>query len=382
MDIPVIRGPVAGILVALLMHVGLLSTPVPGAAQAGTPRVDARGGLVLDAYRFGDEEATGIRSLSLITLPIRGAVALGQRGTLEVRGAFARGSMEAATGENVEISGLTDTEIRLGLRMAGATVFQVQGIAVLPTGHSTQTAEEAAVAGVVAADLLPFQISNWGSGGGGGVHTSAARSFGDTGLGMSASYVVGREFEPIQEEPFGYRPGNQLRIRGALDHNVNPSSKLTLTVTLERYSDDSLDGTNLFRSGNRVQAVGSYGFAPSPRNSALVYAGVFHRSQGTALLELAPDVPSQQLLLAGGGIRLPMDWGVVVPSVDARVFRSGDGVGQGWLTGLGVSAEMPAGGLVLVPSVRGRFGSVLVREGSQSGITGLELSMTARFRGR
>jgi len=77
-----------------------------------------------------------------------------------------------------------------------------------------------------------------------------------------------------------------------------------------------------------------------------------------------------------------MDWGVVVPSVDARVFRSGDGVGQGWLTGLGVSVEMPAGGLMLVPSVRGRFGSVLVREDSQSGITGLELSMTARFQGR
>jgi len=357
----------------------LLFIAVPAVAQAPSQGMDIRTGIVLDTYRFGDEEATGIRSLSLLTLPISGAVALGQRGTLQISGAFARGSLEASNGESVEVSGLTDTEVRFGVRMVRDVVFQVQGVAVLPTGHSTQTPEEAVVAGALAADLLPFRISNWGSGGGAGIHTSAARSFGDTGFGVSASYMVGREFEPVEAEPFAYRPGNQLRLRGAMDHNVGPGSKVSLTVTLERYSDDALDGANLFRSGNRVQVVSSYGFAPSSRTSALVYGGVFHRSQGTALLEVAPDVPSQQLLLAGGGMRLPMEWGVVVPSLDTRVFRSDDGVGQGWITGLGVSAEVPAAGQMLVPSVRARFGNVLVREGSDSSITGLEISLTARF---
>ncbi len=365
--------------------VGLVAMLVLGvaeaAAQVGVGPVDARAGLVVDHYSFGDEEATGIRSLSLFTLPVSASVPVGERMAVELRTAFARGSLERADGESVDLSGLTDTEVRVGFRSSGDVALQLQGIAMLPTGSASQTRDEAQLAGAVAADLLPFRISNWGSGGGAGVHASAARSFGDTGAGLSVSYVVGREFEPLEGEPFGYQPGDQLRIRGAVDHNVGSDAKVALTVTLERYSDDAVDGTNLYRSGNRIQALASYAFAPTPRTSALAYGGVFHRSEGTALLEAAPSVPSQALLLAGGGVRVPMGWGVLVPSGDVRLFRTDDGVGQGWLTGVGVATEIPAAGHLLVPSVRARFGTVLVRDDVESGITGLELSLTARMGG-
>lgn len=359
----------------------LISSPAEMAAQATPEVVDARGGLVLDHYSFSDEEATGIRSLSLFTLPVSAAAPLGERLSVELRSAFARGSLERADGSSVDLSGLTDTELRVGFRRGGDMALQLQGIAMLPTGSSSQTPEEAQLAGAVAADLLPFRISNWGSGGGAGVHASVARSFGDTGAGLSASYVVGREFEPLEGEPFGYQPGDQLRIRGAVDHNVGPDARVALSLTLERFSDDAVDGTNLYRSGNRIQALASYAFAPTPRTSALAYGGVFHRSEGTALLDAAPAVPSQALLLAGGGVRVPMGWGVLVPSGDVRLFRTDDGVGQGWLTGVGLATEIPAAGHLVVPSVRARFGTVLVRDDVESGITGLELSFTARMGG-
>lgn len=361
----------------LVMSLFLVAAPV--AAQVQPQGTMVRVGPVFEQYNFSDEEAAGIRSLSVFSIPFVAAVPVGGRVLMEVRGAFAHGAMDQVGGETIAFSGLTDTEFRVGMRTAGSTVAQVQGIAILPTGSASHGPDEALLAGAMAADLLPFRVSNWGSGGGFGAHTSVARSFGDTGAGVSVSYVVGREFQPLEGEPFAYRPGNQLRVRAALDHNMGPSSKVTLTLTMEQFSEDVLDGTNLYRAGNRLHAISSYAFQATPRSAALVYGGVMHRSQGTALLEAAPSAPSQQLLLAGGGIRLPMGPLVLVPGVDARVFRSADGVGQGWLTGVGAAAEFRAAGQVLAPSVRARFGNVLIREGQESGVTGLELALTSRF---
>ncbi len=370
-----------GLNVLAVLVVGVWALPSPGSAQIQATPSEFHFGGVFESYRFSDEGVTGIRSVSMFSLPVRGALSLGRYGVLDIRGAFARGSLEASDGGTFEISGLTDTELRLGFRMGGASVVQLGAIALLPTGRATQTAEEAVVAGVVASELLPFRVSNWGSGGGAGGQASVAHSSGDTGFGLSASYVVAREFEPVDGQSFAYRPGNQLRIRGAVDHNVGSSGKFTLSVNLERHSEDALDGTNLYRSGNRIQAVTSYSFAPGARTSAILYGGVFHRSQGTALLQSASDAPGQQLFMVGGGMRFPRAWGVLVPSVDSRVFRRDDGAGQGWISGAGVAAEIRMGGQTLIPAVRGRFGSVLVREGSESGITGLEFSLTTRLRG-
>jgi hypothetical protein len=86
-------------------------------------------------------------------------------------------------------------------------------------------------------------------------------------------------------------------------------------------------------------------------------------------------------VLVGGGLRLPMTWGAVLPSADARIFRSGDGVGQGFGVGVGASAEWPTGGMTLVPSARLRLGRVVVLDGAESGFTGGELGLTLR-RGR
>jgi hypothetical protein len=67
-----------------------------------------------------------------------------------------------------------------------------------------------------------------------------------------------------------------------------------------------------------------------------------------------------------------------MPSVDARIFRSDDGVGQGYLSGLGASAEIPLAAAVLIPSVRARFGTLVMLEDEESGISGFELGLTIR----
>ena len=76
---------------------------------------------------------------------------------------------------------------------------------------------------------------------------------------------------------------------------------------------------------------------------------------------------------------MPMGRAVFLPGVDARVFRSADGVGQGYATGAGAAMELPLGGITLVPWVRGRFGNVIAREDAESGFSGWDVGLTLRF---
>jgi hypothetical protein len=375
-----IRQTAVRLPVTVALWVGLAALPAIATAQG--PSGGATGGLVFESYRFDTAEATGIEGLSLLTLPFGASARLRQNLTVELGGAYARASLDRSDGRQVELAGLTDTQLRLALDFGGETRAVVQAIVVLPTGKATHDPEEALVAGAVAADLLPFRISHWGNGGAVGLSTAVRRSTGSTTYGAGVSYLIGREFNPVDGEPFAYRPGDQFRARATLDHLIRPASKLTLAVTAERHSEDTLEGANLYRAGNRYNVVGAYSFPVAGRAAAIAYSGIFHRTQGTALLEQAPESLAQTLLLIGSGVRFPMSFGVLIPTADARLLRSEDGSGQGHLLGGGLMAELRSGNLVLLPSVRGRFGRVVVREGSESGITGLELGLTARFRER
>ena len=359
----------------------LAATAVPSLAQMpAAPSLRVGAGAYHEAYTFGNPDAANIKTLSLTTLPFGVRVPLMARTSVSLTGSYAAGSMVQADGSEINLSGLTDTELSLAVPFGtGAFSTTVTGIVALPTGHATHSPAEARVAGVIAADLLPFRISNWGSGAGAGMNVAAVRAFNGGSFGLSAGYLVGREFEPSQADQFTYRPGNQLQVRAALDRQVGAAGKITASLLFQQYSEDVRDGTNLFQAGNRYQAIGSYAFAVGGGSSGILYAGGLHRDQGTLLIDPDRGIPSQNLLLAGAGLRMPMGGGVLLPSVDARLFRSADGVGQGYLTGVGASWERRAGTVMLTPTLRARFGSVLVREGSESGLVGSDVGLAVRF---
>jgi hypothetical protein len=376
------------VAVAALALAGLV-TPAAGTAQDLPWQAGA--GLGFETYHFGDARAAGVSSISLFTLPIAVSSEVGRGVLLEVNTAFASGSLARPDGTSSSLAGLTDTELRASLPIErNGTTFTVTAVGVLPTGRATQSAEEADVAGAIAADLLPFRISNWGSGGGVALAGSVARPVGDFNLGASAGYRVAGEFEPLDEVAFGYRPGNELRLRFAADRNIGEDRKASAHLTIFRYGDDQFEGENLFQSGTRIQLVTSYAFPALGGASAVVYGGVLHRAQGSQLLTgvsgVDPNAPSQTLLLMGSGARMPMGFGTLLPSVDLRLFRREDGVGQGYVISAGAAAERAVAegaiggrGLILVPTVRARFGNLMVGEGVSSGFTGAELGFTVRF---
>lgn len=338
-----------------------------------------------ETYTFTEPEAVGIGALRLLSVPFAGSVRLFGDAQLSLTGAFASGTLERDSGESTTISGLTDSYLALDIPVARDFV-SVSLVAALPTGTSSFTREDAEAAGAFAADLLPFRVSSWGSGGALGAATTLVRSAGPMNFGVSAGYSIAREFEPLRADELTYRPGSELTLRLAVDRALGRSGKVSLQVGAQRYGGDELNGQNLYQSGDRYTAVLSGAAATGPRASAAAYLGVLHRTEGSFLdptggVVPGEEVPTQSLLLAGGGLRVPVGAGTLLPQADGRLFRREDGEGQGYVGGVGVGYETALGSARITPLVRARMGRLVVSDGVESGLTGLETALSIRFGG-
>ena len=358
---------------------------------AGHVRAQSVGtGPVFQSYSFDDPVTAGLESFRLTTVPYGVSLPIG-RFDVAVLGAWSAGSAKAETGEEAKLSGFTDTDVALTYTVGDWLV--VGADATISTGRTTLTTEESLVAGVVAADLLPFTVNTWGSGSGFGANVAMATEAGGWGLGVAGGYRVSGEFEPVPDETLGYNPGDQIQVRAALDRDIAGSSTLSVVVAFQHYSDDQISGTNLFKSGSRIQGLVSLAFPVGLRSGALVYGGVNHRSQGTLLLDEsllagAGESPSQQLFTGGANLRVPLGRSAaLLPVSELRIFRAEDGASQGWVSSVGTSLDLRISGnsasrrLVLSPSGYFRFGNVIVEEGAEVGVTGWEASLVLRLEG-
>lgn len=175
------RACASAAVVAVTALAALAATCRPVAAQ-GTVGVDREraglgAGVALESYRFAEPAQAGIESLTLLSVPFGARAPLFGRATVEATGAWARGRLVRADGTDATIAGPTDTELRVRVPF-GRDAATLHGVLVLPTGVERLGEAEAAVAGAIAADLLPFRISHWGAGGGAGLGATYARRLG------------------------------------------------------------------------------------------------------------------------------------------------------------------------------------------------------------
>ncbi|MGH7469485.1 MAG: hypothetical protein ACRENP_16155 [Longimicrobiales bacterium] len=355
---------------SLIALVVLLGTTGPLVAQNTGIRVGA--GASFEGFVFDNRKAVGMHGVALATAPF--AARYTGPVIVEVAGSYAHGLLVSPTGDLSTVTGLTDTSIMLSVPLANERI-SLTGTAFLPTGNASQTIQEAAVAGVIAADLLPFRISNWGTGGGFDLSASVAVPVGGFGIGARVGYSAAREFEPLAgPEVFSYQPGNQTYVRVAVDHSIGATSKASLSATMQRFSDDAFDGENLYRSGDRLEVLAALDLGAGNSGNASLYAGVMHRSQ-SAFLDGSEDFAAQDLIVAGAGLRLPFGNSAFLPSTDLRVFRREDGVGQGYLVGVGASFELGA----FIPTIRGRVGNLVVNDQSRSRLYGGEVGLAVRL---
>lgn len=360
---------------ALVAWCACATLAAPAAAQRLAPRAGAA--VVYERFSFGSAGDIGVETLSLLTVPLGVQLGFGRSVELGVSGAWARGEMVRDDGSESTISGPTDTELRLAVRL-GRDMLTLTGIALLPTGTESLSIDEADVAGAIAADVLPFRISNWGTGGGVGGAAAIAGPIGSFAAGVSIGYVVAQEFEPLQDDAFTYRPGNQLDLRVAIDRTFGDAGKAALMLRMQQYDDDQIDGANLFRSGDRYEAVGSFAFATGERGAGIVYAGLLRRDEGE-YREPVAVLPAQDLFFTGVGLELPAGSLRLKPTAELRVLSGDDDAGKGYTASAGGSVELPAGAATFVPTLRARFGKVELRPGAESDFTGLELGLALRF---
>ena len=352
-----------------------------GALPIEAQSLDRTGGagVLLTTYRFASPQQIDIEKMSLLTVPVAAHVPIGRNLEVGVSGAYASGTLTRADGQSTTISGLTDTEVRLTYLMSEDRV-RLSASALAPTGKSRLTAEEMDVMGVVAADLLPFAISNWGSGGGLGLNAAVVVPMDEqTSVGVSAGYVVAREYEPLSATSYAYRPGNQLHVRAAADRRMGAAAKAALQVTYVHFGQDRTAGSNFYQSGDRLQAVGSFAFAAGARATGVVYAGYLKRQLGR-YTEVVGVTPAQDLVYLGTGFRQSVRRTTLVPTLELRLLGNEDGVDQGRTISAGLGAEVPTGSFDLVPLARARFGQLTVRTGQESSFTGFEVGLSIRNR--
>jgi hypothetical protein len=365
--------------VAALLGAGL-GIAAPAAAQAGpVPDLRLGTGASFESYEFLDPDAVGVRNMSLVTVPFAVRVRPLERLQLQVGGAYARGALRRTDDSEATLAGPTDTEIRASY-VFGRDLVVVSAAYIAPTGQATHTLDEAEVAGTFASQLIPTRVSQWGSGGGFSVGTTVAVPAGDFGLGFGIGYTVASEFDvlDIPNENWAYRPGNELRLQLGVDRTFGPAGKAALLFNLQRYDDDRLAGENLLQPGSRFDLTGLYSFAAGAGANGVVYLGVAHRDAGTLLVP-AGELPAHDLVFAGAGLRLPLAGAVFVPAVEGRVLRRGDGLNQGHLGGAGFSLEWPVGGLTVVPTLRSRFGKLLLWQDEEASFRGGEIGLTIRM---
>jgi len=327
---------------------------------------------------FTDPAQSRLQSVSLLTMPLSGRAVVAEDLRLQIGSTLAWGDAVRLDGSESSVSGITDTDVSLSYTF-GRDVLTVTAIGRLPTGKSEYTGQELDVAGVLASDLFPFRLSNWGTGGGAGFQATTTGSVGETRTALSVGYFRSGEFDPIEGRVTAYRPGDNLNARGALNVPTGEAGHLDLQLALQWFGDDQLQEATVFSAGNRYEAVARYTYPVMERSAVYLYSGYQNREEGTRL-QLNQPTASQDLVLLGAGARIRLEDGLVLrPRLDTRILNRGDDTSEGYDVRAGTRLEWATGGLILGSMVRGHLGHLTVQEGLESGFFGFDLGFTVGF---
>lgn len=333
-------------------------------------------------YSF-DEKIGGATSAMLALMPIGYDLRLSRSVSIDLYSAYAHGVVELGDKTHT-MSGIVDTRIRASVAVTPWAV--VTGAVNLPTGNPTHDTEEAVVATALSTELLGFREALWGTGFGVTTGVATAWRAGSTGIGLGASYRVASEFEPSADDDFKYTPGNETRVRVALDRNFG-TSKLTLGGTFQNYTDDRVDGRDLFAPGNRWRADLSYSFRSGATSTWTLFATDVWRENGDVSLQIdnGTDALRDTVFQAGQQNMIVVGFAgatrSIRPAADFRLMTRESGEDEGWLGSLGFDLPMRRGRTAIIPLVRASYGQLEGSTDERHPFWGGELSLTVRWGG-
>ncbi len=364
----------APVLLAAALLPAALSAQVPGATSsvAAYTGVEGRG--------LSFKAGLGVKSVTEVAVPFVVVWPATPSLSFDLGGRYASLNYTADSGKST-ISGLTDIQARGVYQVIPDKV--VLTVAVnLPTGKTELTNAQVPAAGAIASDMIPFPVSNFGSGFNVTSGLSLAVPVGGWAIGAAGSYRVNGGFTPLAPDSTGsvsYKAGGEFRVRVGADHIVG-QSRVSLGFTVSTFGEDDYGGSPAFQSGTRYIGQGSWTF-PVGNAGLSVYAWDLYRSAGTVPITGAT---TQKRNVVTGGVQGAFQLGASVlrPMVEYRSQSLADSSwsSAGHMFSAGLNWQRPLGDrLLLVPLLRFDTGSLVNQITGQSvSFTGWDVGVTIR----
>ncbi len=295
----------------------VLSVPALAQTTGGALRVFVGGGTQSLAFRPG----LGLRSATEIAVPIGAIWTLSPRLSLDVGASYARvtRASDDTAARRTTVAGFTDTQVRAVLQLVpDVVVLTVAGN--LPTGRAKLSADELVAAGVVASELIPFQVQSFSTGPNVTTGVAVAVPILGWAVGLGGSYRIASAYSPLAAVDSTYKPGAELRLRAGLDRIVG-EGRVSLGFTYSTFADDQFGGLRVFQPGRRYVVEGSWSF-PIGNLGVGLYAWDLYRKPGTVVVG-GGSTEKQNMLTLGTALSLPMGRAVFRPQLEYRVQSAG-----------------------------------------------------------
>jgi hypothetical protein len=363
----------AGVRAHALALASVVLLPAPLVAQgtgvAALSGVEARG--------LSFQSGLGIKSVTEVAVPFGVVWTASPRFSFDLGGRYATASRTDSSGSN-SISGLTDVQVR-GVYQLAPDIAVFTLAATLPTGTTKLSAAQLPVAGVIASDLLPFPVANFGSGFNVTTGLALAVPVGGWAIGVAGSYRQNGSYTPLADTSLSYKAGGEFRVRAGADRIVG-QSRISLGFTFSSFGEDDFGSARIFQSGKRYIGQASWSF-PIGNLGLALYAWDLYRANGTVPID--GSLTDKRNVLALGGIAsIQMGRSVLRPQVEYRIHTVGASTlsSAGKLFSIGALLQMPLGQrFSLSPVARFDAGNVVnPATASAVSFTGWDLGITLR----
>lgn len=359
---------------ARVLAAGVLCAGIARAAAAQAPGRRLLTGVEYRSVSFTNS-ADSTKRVSEFVVPAGIVYAPSERFSIDLGTRFASATRESGNGGSTTVSGLTDTQARLVYALRPDQLV-LSLAANLPTGKATIEGNELAVIGAIADKLIPYPVSNFGSGFSLTTGLAFALPVGGWAIGASGSfrfngtYTLFADTSAAQSQ---YKPGAETRIRVGADRVVG-QGRVSLGVTYSNFSIDEYNGSQAFQPGQRYISQASWAF-PFMGSSLSLYAWDLYRSAGTDFAGATATRRETQNTMAFGAAAGLGARGRLRPSLE---FRSqSEGASSGSLLSAGMRYTLQLGDrLTLLPAFRYDTGSITA--GSKATFSGLSASVSIR----
>lgn len=360
-------------LSAFLAAAALLAAALPARAQS---RVDAQAGAEFRTVSYGP--GLGYSSLKEFAVPVGFAFPVGSRLSLDAGTYYVSAQLTDATGSQQTINGLTDVIIRGNYQLKQDVAVFTFAVS-LPTGQKTLNGSQRQISSAMATDLIPYPVTNFGTGFSVTSGLAWATPVGPWALGLAGSFRYNASYQALADTNLTLKPGAEMRLRLGADRIVG-QGRLSLGLTYSTFANDEF-GSQSQSPGTRLIPQFSWS-TPLGLNNSLVFYGwdVYRNVDESA--QINAGVKQNTIALGAMASLKSGARNSLRPQLELRKGWQGPGGlhNQGTLVGLALRYQMATSErMTVTPGLRLDLGSVATTQGNpDASVTGLSFSLTAR----